>query len=82
MQKSKKPKPKFDALTSDEIAVLKTVNAGVPFEAIDVKDAKSKACISSQNEDTGLPSYNPSDTRPYEQKNTTSGFHRNGMGSK
>ena len=38
--------------------------------------------ISSQNKDTGLPSYNPDDTRPFEQKNTSAGFHKSGMGSK
>jgi len=47
---------------------------------IDVNDADSKACISSQNRDTGLASYNADDTRPYEQKNTSAGFHISGTG--
>jgi hypothetical protein len=44
--------------------------------------SENKVNISSQNKDTGLASYNPDDTRPYEQKNTPTGFHPSGMGSK
>jgi hypothetical protein len=49
-------------------------------EKVNVNEAESKACISSQNRDTGLASYNADDTRPYEQKNTSAGFHVTGTG--
>jgi len=39
-----------------------------------VKNKKeANSMISSQNEDTGLPSYNPKDTKPFEQKNMPRG---------
>lgn len=44
----------------------------------DLSDVKNKAeisrMISSQNEDTGLPSYNPKDGKPYERKNIANGY--------
>ena len=84
MPKNKKDKsPK--SLSPEGIAVMRNANNGVVFDSIDVKDVIKKsniANISSQNADTGIPSYNPGDTRPYEQKNTSAGFHKSGMGSK
>ena len=77
----KKPK-KQNSLTPEAIDILKKSNSGVAFDTIDIRDVESKTNISSQNKDTGLPSYNPDDTRPYEQKNTSAGFHKSGMGSK
>ena len=44
-------------------------------------EIESKANISAQNKDTGLASYNADDTRPYEQRNTSAGFHGNRLGS-
>jgi hypothetical protein len=61
-----------------EFSVLRNANAGAAFDAVNVE----KADISSQNADTGLASYNPADTRPYEQKNITTGFHKSGMATK
>ena len=82
MPKPKKQSQKRDSLTSEAVNVLSNANAGTAFEAIDVSDVENKTNISSQNRDTGLPSYNSDDTRPYEQKNTSAGFHKSGMGSK
>ena len=70
MPKSKKQTQGFDFISSD---VDVTVN---------IKEVESKTNISSQNKDTGLASYNADDTRPYEQKNTSAGFHKSGMGTK
>jgi len=73
------------SLSPEDINILKKANAGVAFDSIATSDAaeiQSKIDVSSQNEDTGLPSYSPDDTRPYERKNTPDGFHRNGTGSK
>ena len=83
-------KQDFSFLTRGEIDILKNSNAGAAFDAVefknqvknDIKHVESKTNISSQNPDTGLPSYNADDTRPYEQKNTSAGFHKSGMGSK
>ncbi|MCL2087418.1 MAG: hypothetical protein FWH05_07490 [Oscillospiraceae bacterium] len=48
-----------------------------------LKDSvQNKTNISSQNKDTGLPSYNANDTRPYEQTNMTTGFHKSGIATK
>jgi len=71
------------SLSSEDINILKKANTGVAFDSIATSDAaeiQSKANVPSQNEDTGLPSYNPDDTKPYERKNTPDGFHRNGGG--
>jgi hypothetical protein len=54
----------------------------VTAEDIPTANIKLKANISSQNADTGLPSYNSDDTRPYEQKNMPVGVHKRGTGSK
>jgi len=49
----------------------------------DITDIKNKseisAKISSQNEDTGIPSYNPKDNKPYERKNIARGFRNNNL---
>ncbi|MCL1904166.1 MAG: hypothetical protein FWF94_07100 [Oscillospiraceae bacterium] len=83
MQKPKKRATPFDMISSDGRAVLRNANAGAAFDSVDVNDIiTDKVNISSQNADTGLPSYNPDDTRPYEQKNTSAGFHKSGVNSK
>ena len=82
MPKSKKQISKFDNLSLEDRTILRNVNAGAAFDSIDVTDITGKANVSSQNADTGLPSYNSDDTRPYEQKNTSAGFHKSGMGTK
>jgi len=73
------------SLSPEDIDILKRANAGVAFDSIATSDApeiQSKINVSSQNADTGLPSYNPDDARPYERKNLPDGFHRSGTGSK
>jgi hypothetical protein len=82
MPKPKKQDKIYDSLRQTDKAVLRNANAGVAFDTVDVKDVENKINISSQNKDTGLSSYNPDDTRPYERKNTSDGFHRSGTGSK
>ena len=82
MPKSKKQAQKSSSLTPEAVNALSKANTGTAFEAIDVSDVEGKSNISSQNKDTGLASYNADDTRPYEQKNTSAGFHKSGMGSK
>jgi len=72
----------FDTLPQNEKDILTGAGQGLSFDAIDENVVESKANISSQNADTGLASYNPDDTRPYEQKNISSGFHKNSSGSK
>jgi len=76
------PKSKKTSLSPEAVNILSKANAGAAFDAVDVKEVESKTNISSQNPDTGLPSYNADDTRPYEQKNTSAGFHKSGMGTK
>ena len=46
------------------------------------KSDKSKANISSQNADTGIPIFDNDDPRPYEQKNMPKGSFNNNQGSK
>ena len=80
--KDRKVNQNFDSLPREEQNILRNAGAGVAFDAVDTSNNKSKANISSQNADTGLPSYNSDDTRPYEQKNISVGFHKSEMGSK
>ena len=51
-----------------------------------IKDIKNKkeiiSKISSQNEDTGIPSYNAKDAKPYERKNMPIGFYNKYTGEK
>jgi hypothetical protein len=79
MSKSKKQNHDFSDL---EITSLQNSMPDVTHEDIPTANVKLKANISSQNADTGLPSYNSGDTRPYEQKNVSAGFHKSGVGSK
>ena len=74
MLKSEKPKKSKNQFSSrDSIPV---------FDTVDVRNVVSKADILSQNPDTSLSYHNYDDTRPYEQKNISKGFHKTGKGSK
>jgi len=52
----------------------------------DTTDIKNKTeitgMISSQNEDTGLPSYNAKNTKHFEQKNMPRGYRNKNSGEK
>jgi hypothetical protein len=72
----------FEYLPQADKDILSNASAGVAFDAVDTADVKSKANISSQNADTGLPSFSAGDTKPYERKNMPAGFHKRGTGSK
>ncbi|MCL1881193.1 MAG: hypothetical protein FWF76_03355 [Oscillospiraceae bacterium] len=71
------------SLSPEELLGLPNSLPAVAHDTVELNNAtKTKANISSQNADTGLASYNADDTRPYEQKNLSAGFHKSGMGSK
>lgn len=46
------------------------------------QNVESKANISTQDKDTGLPSYNPDSKKPYEVRNVNAGFNRRTGSSK
>jgi len=75
------PKNKTNNSTP-EITSLWNSMPDVALEDVPTSNVKTKANISSQNADTGLPSYNSGDTSPYERKNISVGFHKSGRGSK